>query len=470
MNKSHHLTISEPIAGEISLRPYQQEGVAEIRGAFRRGIRRVLFVLPTGGGKTIVFCYIATEAARRGKQILILVHRQELVEQTSRALEAMGVDHGVIAAGYRRRAALVQIASIMTMVRRLGEDRFDLLVIDEAHHAVAGSWSRIVEAFPDAYVLGVTATPERLDGRGLRDVFDEMIVGTGVHDLISIGHLVPAVTYAAPVPDLSGVKIRGGDYAADDLSRIMMSGSITGDAVEQYSKLCPGRPALAYCCSIEHSQTVAQRFVDAGWRAAHVDGDTPALVRTNAVAALGRRELDVVTNCYLFTEGVDVPVLGAVLMLRPTKSVTLYLQMVGRALRPAPGKQKAYILDHVGNSHRHGLCDEPRIWSLDSKKRKAGAAPVKECPECHVIVPLGKQRCPECGFEFDVGNRDRETIELDGDLVEITLEERLRRMSYRRALRWGGDDPDKLRLVAAARGYKPGWVWHARNGAAEARG
>ncbi len=185
------MTIFQPIASAFALRRYQEIGVGEIRGAFARGIRRVLFVLPTGGGKTIVFCYIATEAARRGKRILILVHRQELVDQASRALKAMGVDHGVIAAGYRRtEAPAVQVASVMTMVRQLGEDSFDLLVIDEAHHAIAGSWSRTVDGFPDAFVLGVTATPERLDGRGLRDRFDEMIVGPSVHDLISGGHLV----------------------------------------------------------------------------------------------------------------------------------------------------------------------------------------------------------------------------------------------------------------------------------------
>lgn len=248
----------------------------------------------------------------------------------------------------------------------------------------------------------------------------------------------------------------------------MMRSTVTGDAVAHYARLCPGQPALAYCCSVEHSRMVAKRFTDAGWRAAHVDGETPTLERSNAVAALGRGELDVITNCYLFTEGVDVPVLGAVLMLRPTASVALYLQMAGRALRPSPGKEKSIILDHVGNSHRHGLCDDPRLWSLDSKKRKGGPAPVKECPECHVMVPLGAQTCPECGFEFYEGN-NREKIQVDGDFVEITLEERLRRMPYRRARRWAGADPEKLGLVARARGYKPGWVWHVRNAAAEAR-
>ncbi len=270
--------------------------------------------------------------------------------------------------------------------------------------------------------------------------------------------------YAAPAPDLSGVRVRGGDYAVEDISRVMMSNTITGDAVEQYEKLCPGVPALVYCCSVEHSKAVAQRFNDAGWRAAHVDGETPTLERNNAVAALGRGELDILTNCYLFTEGVDVPVLGAVLMLRPTASVALYLQMVGRALRPSVGKQRAVILDHVGNSHRHGLCEDPREWSLDSKKRKTKTAPVKECPKCHVMVTIGTEVCPECGFVFVVGERCREKIEVAGDLIEITLEERLRRMPYGRALRWGGSDPDKLRLVAQARGYKPGWVWHVRNG------
>jgi DNA repair protein RadD len=420
----------------------------------------VLLVSPTGSGKTVMFCWLAAEAAlRRGKRIAILVHRQELVDQTSVALGGMGIAHGVIAAGQRATEAAVQISSTMTLVRRLGRGhQFDLVVIDEAHHAVAGTWRRILDAFQEAFVLGVTATPERLDGRGLGDIFEETVIGPSVADLVEAGFLCPATTYAWCPPDLSGVRTRAGDYATDDLSRIMSGATIVGDAVAHYAELCTGQPALAYCCSLDHSRLVAERFRQAGFRAAHVDGETPEDVRRATVAALGNGNLDVVTNCYLFTEGVDVPVLGAVILLRPTKSLGLYLQMVGRALRPAPGKKRALILDHAGNVWRHGLCDDAHRWSLDSKKRKSGVAPVKHCSSCEAIVPLGCRTCPECGFSFAAAARQRS--ETEGGLLEITAEDRLRRMPYRDLLAWARGDFARLHMAATARGYRPGWVWY----------
>jgi DNA repair protein RadD len=449
------------VSAATVLSPYQTRALDDIRSSFRGGRRRVLYVLPTGGGKTLIFCFLAAEAARRGKRILILAHWQELVEQTSAALAAMGVPHGIIAAGYAPADAPVQVASVMTLVRRLDAvGNFDLAVIDEAHHAIARSWRLLLDSFEKAFVLGVTATPERLDGRGLGDIFEDMVVGPGVGELTGKSYLCAARTYAWRPPDLSGVRTRAGDYASEDLSRVMSGSTIAGDAVAHYDDLCRGLPALAYCCSVEHSKLVAARFREAGFRAEHVDGETAADVRLSTIGALGEGRLDVLRNCYLFTEGVDVPALGAVLLLRPTKSLALYLQMVGRALRPSPGKGKALILDHAGNVWRHGLGDDPRHWSLDSKKRKAGTVPVKECPDCHAMVTIGSTVCSECGFEFEVRGRDRERSEVPGDLIEITLRDRLRRMSYRNAVGWGGADPDRLRLVAEARGYKRGWVYY----------
>ena len=217
----------------------------------------------------------------------------------------------------------------------------------------------------------------------------------------------------------------------------------------------------AYCCTVEHSRLVAERFVEAGWRAAHVDGDTPAGHRLAAVEALARGELDVLTNCYLFTEGVDLPALGAFILLRPTQSVALYLQRVGRALRAELGEEKALVFDHAGNVWRHGLCDEPRQWSLRSKRRRsAGAALVKEFPDCHSMVEIGTGTCPEYGFVFAAGLQRRNPVVIAGVLDQVTIADRLRRMSYGRAVRWAGADSDRLSWVAKARGYRLVWIWH----------
>ena len=324
----------------ISLRSYQSIAISEIRAAYGSGEKRVLFVLPTGGGKTVVFSFVAATAAARGRRVCILVHRQELVDQVSASLTSMGVAHGIIAGGYPETPEPVQVASVASLARRLDRlEAFDLIVADEAHHAVAGSWKTIIAAMPDAFLLGVTATPERLDGRGLGDAFDHMVLGPTVAELTEAEFAPPETI------DLSGLRTRAGDYAADDLSAAMSDRAIVGNAVEHYGRLCRGIPAVAFCCGIEHSRLVATRFVEGGFRAAHVDGTTQKEERRALIAALGSGEIDVLTNAGLISEGVDVPAIGAAILLRPTQSLGLYLQQVGRALRPAPGKNR----DHPGS-------------------------------------------------------------------------------------------------------------------------
>jgi superfamily II DNA or RNA helicase len=409
---------------------------------------------------------VVANAAARGKRVCILVHRQELVDQVSASLANMAVSHGIIAAGHLETTDPIQVASVASLVRRL--DRvvpFDLIVSDEAHHAVAGSWRAILTAMPGAHVLGVTATPERLDGRGLGDVFETMVMGPTVQDLTEMGFLVPAVVYGPPaVPDLSKIKLRGGDYAPEALAAAMSGSALVGDAVEHYSRLCRGKSAVAFCVDRKHSELVARRFADAGIRAAHVDGATDKQERRRLIAALRTGKIDVLTNCGLISEGVDVPSIGAAILLRPTKSLGLYLQQVGRALRPAAGKDYATILDHAGNSHRFGHPADPRQWSLEAKARRGRKAEIepRTCPECEAVVPQFATTCPNCGAE--IGRQPREMAEVDGLLIEMkqkSLEEKIREMPYRDLLQWA-DDEEKLKLAAKARGYHPGWIKHVR--------
>jgi superfamily II DNA or RNA helicase len=437
------------------LRPYQQSDIAKIRAEYASGARSVLYQAPTGSGKTRIFSQVVAGAVDRGNRVVILGHRQEIVDQISEALDALGVVHGIIAAGHPEAPLLpVQVASVATLVRRL--DRFtgaDLLVIDESHHSLASTWREIIAALPRAKILGVTATPERADGQGLGDVFDVLVIGPPVADLIEGGFLAPFVTYAPPrSPDLAGVRSRMGDYATGELSEAMSRGVIIRGAVAEYAERCPGAPAIAFCVDIDHSQRVAAAFRERGYRAAHVDGDTPRDERRALIAALATAELQVLCNCGLISEGLDVPNVIA--------AIPLFLQQVGRALRPAPGKERAIILDHAGNTYRFGFADTPRSWSLEGRAKgeggEAGKAPVARCPECGALVPAACFECPECGAELRSRLGDRTEVHRP-PLIEA---ERLRGMTYGQALRWAGASGDRLRLVARARGYKRGWVWH----------
>jgi superfamily II DNA or RNA helicase len=268
--KLDYATKNSAIGQPVKLRDYQLNSVAQIRAAYVGGAQHVLFQLPTGGGKTICFAYIVANGVARGTWILILVHRVELISQVAAALELAGVVYGVIAPGFAETNAQVQIASVACLAqpRRLARwaGKFDLIVIDEAHHAVASTWARVLASQPDARLLGVTATPARLDGRGLGEIFDDMIVGPPTAELIAAEWLSPFVVYEpTSAPDMSAAKIRAGDFSIED-QREAMGGIVVSAAVDEYQRLCPGVPTVVFCVDVQHSRAVAERFRAAGWR------------------------------------------------------------------------------------------------------------------------------------------------------------------------------------------------------------
>ena len=412
----------------MNLRPYQEAVIAEVRQALRGGCQAPLVVSPTGSGKTVMFSHIAHGAGAKGKRVWILVHRAELVEQTSRTMRELDIPHGVIAAGWPvDPLPHVQVVSVQTVVRRTGGlIPPDIVIVDECHHAAAGTWSKILQAFPKAIRLGFTATPERLDGKGLAGAFDTLIRGPEVAWLIEQGFLSPPKYYAPPNQlNLEGLNVRGGDFARDELAKEMDKPMITGDAVQHYQRLCPGAPSVVFCASIAHAEHVAQAFGAAGYSAATLDGTLDRVERRRRVRDLGNGSLQVLTSCEIISEGFDIPTVTAAILLRPTKSLGMHLQQVGRVLRVAPGKANAIILDHVGNCLRHGLAEEEREWSLEGrpkKKKKASdedAPPVRQCPKCyacHVPAPI----CPECGHAYET--KKREIDHQDGELVELNAE------------------------------------------------
>jgi DNA repair protein RadD len=382
--------------GPIILRWYQEKAVDDIRIAFSLGRRRVLFVLSTGGGKTVIFSSIVLAAIAKGSRVVIVAHRKEIVRQISLALTKMGVQHGLIMAGKTQTDDPVQVGMVQTLVTRIKTDKIDapdLLIVDEAHHEVAGSWRSVTDAWTKCRILGVTATPERLDGKGLGDAFDEIVLGPSMSVLIGEGHLAEYDYLAPPnAIDMSGVKTRGGDYAVDDLEKAMMASAIVGDSVEHYGRFLDGRPAIAFCVTRAHARAVAKQFCDAGWKAAAIDGSMSSAEREDLIAALADGRLNVLTSCELISEGVDVPVCAGAILLRPTKSLAMFLQQVGRILRPKPDGSRAVILDHVGNVHLHGMPDLLHEWTLDGKTRRDKDAEVTTCSLCFKVFPKGAAR------------------------------------------------------------------------------
>lgn len=460
---------------KILLRGYQTDAVNRLRFSLSSGRKAPILVLPTGGGKTIIFTYIAEQAQRRGKRVFILVHRAELLQQASRALASLGVPHGRIKSGQTWTRDSIQVASVDTLIRRLDKVQPpDLIIVDEGHHLVEGNkWGRVVEAFPEAVILGVTATPVRLDGAGLGKgeggYYDDMIVGPSISDLIDAGYLTEPVVYAPPSEiDLSGVKMRGGDFEAKELGKRVDKPKITGDAVAHYRQLCPREPAIVFCVTVDHAKHVAEKFTEAGYNAVSLDGTNTDRERKEAIEQLSDGRLNVITSCELISEGTDIPVVSAAILLRPTASESLFLQQVGRALRPFPGKHRAVILDHVGNVLRHGLPEEPRLWTLLGRKKRGRGQPAQEnavgvmrCLQCFAVYRNSAPCCPQCGAVPPEIKRTAPEHS-DGELKKIEAAqanvERRRQIAAAQSF-------EQLQEIAKQRGYKPGWaqhIWDAR--------
>lgn len=459
------------------LRDYQVDGVTAIRAEYQRGNRRTLYVAPTGSGKTTIFAYIATQAQARAQRVWILAHRVELVDQISASLANFGTPHAFIAAGYPvSHRAPVQVCSVFTLAKRLHKvEPPDLIIVDEAHHATADTtWGKVLASFPRARVLGVTATPIRLDGTGLRDCFDVMVIGPTVADLTARGALVPLKAFAPALVSTEGLHTRAGEFIASELAERADNTTVTGDAVAHYNRLAAGKAAVAFCVSVQHAKHVADSFSAAGIPAQSVDGTMDRALRRTIVQAFTSGALRVLTSCDLVSEGFDVPRIECGISLRPTQSEGLWLQQVGRILRPFPGKSHAILLDHAGNIQRHGLPEDPRDWTLDGKvagaKRAANELPdlhVRICVKCFAAVKSIYQTCPNCGHVFPVIAR---TVDVEaGELAEVTAETR-RAMTpeQRERAREQGQakDFDALVEVGRRRGMKnpEGWAKHVMAG------
>jgi DNA repair protein RadD len=458
----------------IDLRLYQTLVIAEFQRCVERGDRSILLVAPTGSGKTVIGAAIINCAIALGHRVLVIAHRREIITQTRDKLVANGVNPGIVLAGFEnelRPYANVQVAGIQTLhARAIRSNRMPMpaatyLIIDEAHHARASSYQKVLDAYPDAVVIGLTATPVRGDGRGLGNIFETMVEAPQIAELIKQGHLVPTKVYAPVDRDVAkGVRTQTGDYVVSALSARMNTDQLVGDVVADWLRHGERRRTVAFAVDVAHSVHIRNAFLEFDVRAEHLDGSTPKTERDAILARLASGETEVVSNCAVLTEGWDMPAVGCLILARPTRQLGLYRQMVGRVLRPAEGKIDAIILDHSGAVYRHGLPEDHIEWTLDidrraenptQAKRERGEEPkLRECPSCKTV--MAAPPCHACGW-MPAPRRGQDRDFADGELG-LVIGGKAQTPQYSE-----GDRViffRQLRAVAQMRGYKKGWAAH----------
>lgn len=399
----------------ITLRDYQSELINQIRRSIKSGHKSVVAVLGCGGGKSVIQAEIARRAADMHNRVLFLVHRRELCSQITDIFTAHGVNMELCS------VCMVQTAARITDSIAPPE----IIITDEAHHSTANTYLKIYQQFPDAIRLGFTATPIRLNKGGLGDVYSDMVISVSTKWLIDNHYLAPYKYYSVKLADTSGLHIKSGEYRQDEVSQLMQNKEIYGETVKQWERLAKNRKTIAYCASIEASEKTAEEFKLSGYTAESLDGKTPAEKRRKIMEKFRSGEISVLCNCELFGEGLDVPDCECVILLRPTQSLTLFIQQSMRSMRYLPGKT-AVIIDHVGNCYLHGLPDDDRKWTLASKQKQENAVKIRECRNCFSVYPPNLKKCPQCGMEavHEIRKTDRKIVDID--LVEVKRTEAIK--------------------------------------------
>lgn len=451
----------------FSLRPYQEELIQKINTEWEAGHRRVLAQSATGSGKTVIASAVSHQFTQCGEGILFLAHRQELLYQAKDKLEAITDEAvGIIKAGHKLNAnALIQVASVQTLVRRDYRPNAELVIVDECHHTPAKTYGDILDCYPDAFILGLTATPCRNDGRGFRNHYDVLVRGWTVRKLIDAGYLSKFRLFAATKQiKTAGIDIVNGDFDQQQLAQAVNASITMGDVVKTRKKYADDKKAIAFCVNIKHSKDVAKAYRQAGYVAEHIDGEMSDKERVAIMERFRCGETLILTNCGIFIEGVDVPDIEAVQILRPTRSLQLHLQSLGRGLRPSKNKEHLIVLDHTENYIYHGLVDDEYEWTLDAVSLKNRQHAV-ECPDCkHVFVPSSSEQnnlkatCPNCGsiiqLEAPVEGFGGEKPELINDKT-VDLEEIVTEANSEIMV-----EIMKLKSTQVVRKYKPVWVYH----------
>lgn len=454
----------------FSLRPYQHNAEHEARLALARGLKRICLYLPTGGGKTLTATSIITKAVARGRKVVFLANRKQLVRQTSAVLSRYGIAHGILQAENTTRIyEQVLVASIDTVHVRGLPDDVGLLIIDECH-GVAGSekYRKLLAKYNAVPVVGLTATPfasgmakhySEIGGK----LFEHLVVGATIKELIDDEYLVDVDIYAPSEPDLKRVRSSKGidgllDFNQSDLEEAADKPELIGDILAHWHKLAAGKQTVVFATSIAHSKHIVEQFQASGVAAEHIDYYADDDERAAILERFARRETMVLSNVGLLAEGWDCPATEVMILARPTRSLIRFIQMVGRVLRPADGKERALLLDHSGSTARLGHpCDDLPLELDDGKPKASGKQHVerreslpKPCPSCKFMRPAGIHACPKCGFKPE---RQSEVVVGDGELVKVDRKKPIK-------LETGQWIYSQFLGYAKSKGYKSGWAFH----------
>lgn len=456
-------------APAITLREDQELVRTKLRVALRQSTSVLVFA-PTGFGKTVLAAALIKMIFEAGKRVIFAVHRVDLITQTAKTFERFGIPFSYIAAGYHYNPHhRVYIASILSLKNRMEKIPAAYVLVDEAHLSAAAGWAAVAKHYKEsgARLIGLTGSPERLDGKPLGDVWDTMVMGPSVRWLIEQGHLSTYRAFAPAGIDMTGIRSRGGDYVASDIDELMSGRAVLAGAVRHWRAYAGGKRTIAFAPSVLRCEQLAAEFRANGIPAVALDGTTPHADRRAAFIDFADRRLDLIVNCGLFCEGFDLAAqvdrdvtIEAVLQYSPTQSLAKHLQQLGRGLRKKP--EPAILLDLVGNLGRHGLPDEEREWSLEGWKKNTREVENFCCPKCfatHAPAP----RCVECGHAYPLKEKatageGRILDEIEGELEEIDQaairRERLKEQGMAETL-------DDLVKLATARGYKSPAKWAA---------
>lgn len=457
----------------IQLRDYQEYAVNSTISALKE-YRKVLLVLPTGSGKTVIGGAMAQRfLGKKTQKVVVMVHGDELIDQWSSSCYSMyGLRSGIIKSG--RKPALryrLQVASVQSAVRRKPIEDVGLIIVDECHRALASSYQKLMEMYPNAYIVGLTATPIRSDGQGFGDTFEKMIVGTTKAKLIKDGYLVPFKLFVTSLNPsmLKNVGMRGHDYDEKALGELMQDDTIMANAYKSWKEHADGVQTISFCSSVAHAKSITEMFQDEGVNAAMVCGETPAWERRNIVNQFRQGKITYLANMGVFTEGFDAKAIGSVQLLRATKSYSLYSQMIGRGMRPYEGKEHCILLDHGNNWIEHGLPNHEPRWSLEKNPEKDDTEVVmvkKENEEGEIeIIPAFRSELPNFADELEVLEADmtfrQELIDACFDYAEKKGHKRSSAYyNFSAGLRRNGDMPTiaELHYFRMEMGYDPYWV------------
>jgi DNA repair protein RadD len=452
---------------DIILREYQQRVVEAVREKARNGKRRILVVLPTGSGKTFVAAELVRSAYDKGNKVLALMHRRGLVDQMIERFTDYNLETGCIMAGIDHNLdAQCQIASLWTYTRRLklaeqGNTRFfvdaPFIIIDEAHHATNNTYKKILKQYPDSFVVGFTATPTLSDGRGLGEYFDSMVDVVSMEELLKEGNLVPGEYYGPSTPDLRSLKIVQGDYEKKGLDEKINQPKIIGDVVDNWFKQASDLQTMVFGINRKHSKALCNEFIKHGVNAEYLDANNDDEERSDVLRRFRAGDTQVICQVGLYTEGSDIPEIDALVLARPTRSLGLHRQILGRGARPRPGKEKFLVLDHGGSVKLLGYYEDEMDWSLDGRKGSCKPKKPRKKEKTIMTCEMCKRdftgpRCPNCGHEIKDYGKKIEAIE--AELVKLNGEKVTKKYTKEEKQKWFS----MLEYIRREKGYAPGWT------------